>query len=106
MSLYTNLDQIPVVAPFGTDHYIVGKNIFHLQSVNLKDYAQADPDTDNTKQLDQDVRDWLLSDPNIVCTAVLMRKLLERGLLGPPLWVYQSPEQAYCVAEVCHCCGS
>lgn len=105
ISLHTNLDQIPVVVPFGPDHYIVGGTIFHLQSVNMADYAKVDPEVENTEELDPDVREWLMSDPNIVWTAELMRKLLEKGLLGPPLWVYRSSEGRCYIRETC-CCGN
>ena len=105
MSLRTNLDQIPVVATFGTGHYVVGKTIFHLESVDSKDYARTESYDENAEPLDQDVRKWLISDPNIRWTAVLMRKLLLKGVVGPPLWVFQSSGGECYVAGTCCCQG-
>ena len=86
-------------------HYVVGKTILHLESVDSKDYARTESDDENAEPLDQDVRKWLISDPDIRWTAVLKRKLLGKGMLGSPMWVYQSSEKSYCMARVC-CCGS
>ena len=105
ISLYTNLDQIPVVVPFGRDHYIVRGTIFHLQCVNLEDYTKADPEDENTEELDPDVREWLMSYPNIVWTAELMRKLFEKVPSGSPLWVYRSSEGRCYIRGTC-CCGN